>query len=143
MITVNYEVVSPAEVEIDGKQVTVAGTPIKAYYTTGNPGDAEKDEKAKARTRALFENMGLDPATINFDNIDTKPLLGLELMVLISPDEEEMRANPTAAELAKDKKAQGKVLKNPKTGAVLIDYWPKIREVFGLAATSGSVQVPY
>lgn len=155
MITVNTEVVTPAEVEIDGKQVTVAGVKCTNYYTTtvfGTDGVVDEDKTASQRLRlynpenpndSLLPKLGYPVESINWDNFDTKPLLGKLILTMMEPEVEERRGNPTSADLAKDKKAKGKVLKNPLTGQSLINYWPKVREIFGLAPQQDGVSVAY
>jgi hypothetical protein len=151
MLTINTELVSPQEYEIDGEQVVVAGVKATNYFVTQvNKPDGTIDEEKTANCRAnladptkgLWVKLGLDPNTINWDNIDTKPLLGKLIYTMMSPDKEEKRANPTAAELAKDKHAEGKVLRNPVTNQPLVNYWPKVREIFGVAPSDG-VTVAY
>lgn len=155
MITVNTEVVTPAEVEIDGKQVTVAGVKCVNYYVTtvlGTDGVVDEDKTASKRLQlynpenpgdSLLGKLEYPVESINWDNFDTKPLLGKLILTMMEPEVEERRANATSAELAKDKKAKGKIMKNPKTGQTLINYWPKVREIFGLAPDQGNVSVAY
>lgn len=155
MITLHTEVVSPQEVEIDGKMVNIAGVKSIQYYVTDVKDDPEKTRSCRDRitnndegpNKGLWPKLGLDPATINWDNIDVKPLLGKLILTQMSPDIEPQRKNPTMAQIEAAKKlnkrAEGDPQTNPLTGAPLINYWPKIRQIFGLAPNQGDVNVPY
>lgn len=143
MVTLSWEIVSPQQVEIGDGQYVIAGIKCgDTYYTTSNPKDLTKQENARKRFEEFCTKLGIDPATINWDNVDTKPFLGKLVFVMISPDVEERRKNPTAAQLAANPKAEGDVMRNPINGQPLVDYYPKIREVFGLAPSDG-VTLPY
>lgn len=140
MITLTHEIVSPEEVEIAGEVVTIAGTEIKTYHTVkANPDDEnaeDKNAKNLVRLKKLYSDCG-----IAFDEgqIDNPPLgfVGKNLFVLIYPDEVERRKAPTAEQLAKGQK-QGDIMVNPLTKKPLVNYYPKIGEIFGLApATNG------
>lgn len=147
MITLECEITQPQEVEIDGQQVTIAGVKTKNFYPTTvlEDGVVNEEKTNKSRKRLvdqLWDKLEMDAATINWDNVDVKPLLGKLILTQMEAEVEEKRKSPTAAELAKDKNAQGQVMRNPKTGKALVNYWPKIREIFGLAVQDGT-QVPY
>ena len=161
MVTIDWEVVSPSEYEIGGEMYNIAGVPTKTYHTSAvlpsnQNGLTQEEADAKTAdcqkrftdpTDGLWPKLGLDPATINWDNIDTRPLLGKLVLVQMSPDVEEQRKNPTAAQIEAAKKqgvrAQGDLMKHPITGAKLIKYWPKIREIFGLAPQQDGMQTPF
>lgn len=133
MITIEAEVNTPQEVMIGEKQVTIAGVKAKKYYVTEVKDDPAKTEEKREEVKKLWTDLGLDPSTINWDNIDVSPLRGKLIMTLMSGKKTERRANPTSEQLKKDPKALGPVLKNPATGKALIQWWPQIDEIFGLA----------
>lgn len=152
MLTINWEVKTPAEKEVDGEMILLSGVKMDSYYSVksfdaNGKEDLVKTEKAKENVKELFRLLELNPDEINWDNIDTKPLLGKLCMVLITPDESPMRRNPTASQIEAAKKlgkrAEGDLMLNPKTKKPIIQYWPKVREVFGLAPVQDGVQVPY
>ena len=147
MLTLTCEVVSPATYEIGTETYNIAGVQTKNYYTTAVQGDDERTAECQKRFKALWELFGLDPNTINWDNPDVSPLRGKLILTQMSPDIEPQRKNPTAAQIEAAKKTgarpEGDVQKHPVTGAPLINYWPKIREIFGLAPQQDGVQMPY
>lgn len=139
MITLEFEVVSPEEVEVGGDMFNVAGVKTVGYYTTQVFADAEgnlekdKTENAQKRVRTLYERFGLPSDNINFEN----PVLefkGKTVHALLYSDVTEQRKAPTKEQLAKGQR-QGDVIKNPITGKPLVSYYPKIDEIFGLAQT--------
>lgn len=148
MVTVSYEICEPQEVEIGGEMVSIAGVSCDSYFPTTvlNPDHSvneEKTESARKRFKEFYTLLGLNPEEINWDNVDVSPLKGKVVLTMMSPDEQEQRANPSAAELAKNPKAQGKTLRNPVNNKPLVQYWPKVREVFGLAPNQNVVGNPY
>jgi hypothetical protein len=143
MVTVETEIVTPEEVEIDGEMVTISGVKAKNYFVTEVKDDAEKTTKRRETFQHFWSVILEIKEPINWDNIDTKPMLGKLVMTFMEPEEEERRADPTAAERAKDKNAKGKVLINPKTRRPMVNYWPKIREFFGLAPNQDGVKMAY
>jgi hypothetical protein len=158
MLTLEMEVVSPETVEVAGEEINIGGVKTKNYYvTTILKDDGSVDEKATAEQRekyltgvesGLLPRLGIDPATINWDNIDAKGLFeGKLVLTQMSPDIEPQRKNPTSAQIAAAKKMntrpEGDVQKHPITGKTLINYWPKVREVFGLATSQGTTGQPY
>lgn len=138
MITINWEIVAPTEVEIGGEMVNVAGVKTQpTYHTSGNSADPEKDTKNKAAIKELFGKFKLDNENINYDNIDAKPFLGLTAFCTVKAKMVEDRKTPTAKQIEDAKKkgtrAEGDVMTNPVTGAKLVKYWPEIGQIFGLA----------
>lgn len=154
MITLNWEIASPGEVEIGGNMVNIAGVKPRPTYHTVAAMDAEGevDEEKTAikhtQIKELYEKFGLTSEDIgSMDNPDTSKLLGKACYCLVKAKVTEQRKPPTAAQVEAAKKAgnkfaQGDVMKNPVTGKDLVDYWPEITEIFGLALT-GSVAAPY
>lgn len=152
MVTLELEVNSPQEVEIGGEMVNIAGVKAKTYFVSKviNADGSINEEKTKAcqdKIKELWTKMGLDPETINWDNIDYKPLLGKLVLTMMSSDEDEMRKNPTTAQIEeakkKNKRAEGEILKNPITGKAIIRYWPQVREIFGLSPNQDGATVAY
>lgn len=137
MITLEFEVDRPEEVEIGGEQFNVAGVKVQpAYYTTRNPNDSEKEANAQKRVNELYSLFGLDNSVIDFDN----PSLGFKGKLVharLYSEERVQRKTPTAAQIAEAKKTgkqpEGDVLKHPITGIPQVSYFPKIGEIFGLA----------
>ena len=147
MITWKAEVVSPADVEIGDKTYNIAGVKTINYLVTevkdGEGIDAFKTEACRERVSEFWKKLGLDPQSINWDNIDVKPLVNLKIYTQMEPEINERHKNPTAAQLAEGKakglkKIEGDIMKNPLTGKPIIQYFPKIREVFGIVP-DGSV----
>lgn len=141
MLTLTFEVVSPTDAEVGTKTYNIAGVQAKRYYVTEVKDNAEKTENCRARVRELWTLLGLDPESINWDNIDCTPLLGLLVFCQMSPDAEPQRKNPTAAQIEaakkENKRPEGDIMKHPITGQPLVNYWPQIREIFGLAPSDG------
>lgn len=140
MVTLDTEVVQPAEVEIAGEQVNIAAVKAKYYIVTSvvnEDGSLNEEKTAKARERAkeILTNLGY--TTINWDNIDVTPLRGKLILTLMESEITERRKNPTSSQIeaakAKGIRAEGDVMKHPVSGKPLVQYWPKIREIFGLA----------
>lgn len=137
MITLKFEVVSPSEREIGGEVYSVAGVKCEGYFTSSVMGDAEKTTKKRQGIDLLHEKFGLEKTNINYDNIDVKPFLSKCVYAVVDCKPEEKRKAPNAEQIAKNQK-QGDVMKNPITGKALVDYWPKLGEIFGLADVSMS-----
>lgn len=141
MITLACEVVQPDEVEIGGVMFNIAGTPTKNYYTTQTE-DEEKTANARKRVTDLLTLLGIDTSNLNWDNLgpQLEPLKGKLILTMMSCTIQERRKNPTAAQIEAAKKQGltdfrniGDVMKHPVSGKALINYWPKIDEIFGLA----------
>lgn len=152
MVTLTCEVVQPEEVEVNGETVTISGVKTTNYYVTTSL-DKETKEVDEGKTAAnrdkfksLWSMMGLNPDEINWDNVDTKPMLGKLLLTQMESEMQERRKNPTATQIAAAKakgvRAEGDIMKHPVTGKSLVQYWPKIREVFGVKESDG-VSVAY
>ncbi len=154
MLTVTCELYHPQEVEIDGKQVTIAGVETTNYFITENPGDEEKTVASRQRCMDNFwtkvhtpeelENAHKEP---NWENIDTKHLLGRLVLTQMEATTQERTKSPTAEQIAKAKanktKPVGDLMKHPVTGKTLINYWPKINEFFGLAQEQDKMEIAY
>ncbi len=156
MVTIETEVISPQEVDIAGEMVSIAGVTCKSYYVTGvyDPAKQALDEtKTSDKQNKFVQNvatpLGITKEEIDWNNLNTlkEKVMGKLVLTLMSPDEEEERANPTSDEIAQAKakgiRPEGRLLKNPVTGKTLIKYWPKIREIFGLSPNQDGMQVPY
>lgn len=159
MLKISWETVSlngSQEVQIGSETFNIAGVETDTYHVTTNlKADKTIDNDATAKSQKRFKKMMEDlefTEDLNWDNL--KPQLEPYLMsklvfCYMTPDEVERTADPTADELnaglaqgLKLKEIKGRVLKNPKTGRILIDYYPKVREVFGLAPQDG-MQMAY
>lgn len=138
MITLRFEIVSPETVNIAGEEFIVAGAETSpAYYVTKSVNesgevDIEKTETIKKRLDDLCVKFGL-PLITDPEN----PALGFKgkcVWALVQSDVVEKRKSPTAEQLAAGQR-QGDVICNPITGKPLVNYYPKIAEIFGLAPT--------
>lgn len=152
MITVTWEVVAPQEVEVGGELVNIAGVQTTEYYSTATIDkdsesgfDDEKTKNARKRVQELYTTLGIEEA-IDWENPDTKPLLGKCAYVGMKSDVNERRKTPTLAQIEACKKAgkrpEGDLMTHPITGAKLTDYWPKVTDVFGHCAEE-SVSAAY
>jgi hypothetical protein len=159
MITLDWEIDSPAEKEIGDMGIFIlAGLKLgKTYYSTSNPNDLEKQEKSR---KFLFNkdpnSMGLFFAfelpsedKIDWDNIQKLKdyFYGMKQMCYISADVVEKRKTPTREQIerakAMKKEPEGDVCVNPKTGLALLNYYPKVRQMFGLVEGQKKVNAPY
>jgi len=144
MLTLNFEVVSPQEKEVAGEMVSLAGVKAKKYYVTSaldesGDVDVEKSERCVETINKLADSLGIE--SLDLSNIDTKPWLGKLCLVQMSSNVTEQRKTPTASQIEAAKKAgkrpEGDVMKHPVSGKNLIEYWPQIDEIFGLASSDG------
>ena len=151
MVTVNMEVISPDEVEVGGTLYNIAGVPTKNYYTTQTD-DEEKTANARKRLTDLLTILGLDTSALNWDNLgpQVQELKGKLVLTMMSSQPDTRRKTPTAAQIEAAKKQGlkdfsqiGDVMKNPVTGKPLINYWPRIDEIFGLAPDQTGGGKPY
>ena len=141
MITLECEVVAPEEVEVGGVMFNIAGVNTKNYYTTKTD-DEEKTINARKRVTNLLTLLGIDTSNLDWDNLgpQIKPLEGRVILTMMSAQIQERRKTPTASQIEAAKKQGltdfrnlGDVMKHPITGKSLINYWPKIDEIFGLS----------
>lgn len=158
MITLDWEVVLPTDVEVAGEMVNIAGVKCKSYYnvTVFDEGEIDKDKTSKVRLRlhnpnkkdGLFDMLDIKPEDINWDNPDVDVLKGKAFFVMMEPKVEEKRKNPTLVELEEARKKgihpskAGAIMKHPVTGKPIVDYWPEIKQIFALAP-EGSVGTAY
>lgn len=136
MITLEFEVQLPDEVDIAGEKVTVAGLSIKHYLTTMNLQDSEKSANALKRLigdgnkKGIYQLFGLPTDNFNPEN----PVLGFKgklVHVRIGVDEQASRKDPTPEQVKKGE--LGDIIKNPVTKEPVLFYPPKIEEIYGLA----------
>lgn len=134
MITLKFEVHAPQTANIAGTEYVVAGVEIPFYTVTKSINadgvvDEEKQENVKKRLNALYAQFGL-PEPTDLEN-PTLGFKGKKVWALLSSDKQEKRKAPTAEQAARGE--EGEVITNPITGQPLINYWPRINEIFGLA----------
>lgn len=133
MATLSFEIVSPTEMEVGGKMITFAGTPLKHYVVTTALEDgavnAEKTASCQERVKDLFEKFGVDFSGFNPENPDFSGLVGKQVWALLVSDRSEKRRDQTAEQKAKGE--LGSIIKDPITGKDLIQYFPKIDSFFG------------
>lgn len=163
MITVECEVLQPTEKEVGGEMVDVSGVKTINYFTTKVIGDDEKTAKNVARLtgtgdavnppgliRVLFPDNPEYADKFDPENPDAEMLKAMKGKIILTqmyPEEVEKRKDPTSEQITKakesKKKAQGDVMKNPITGKPIINYWPKIGTIFGLAPAGIGEKQPY
>jgi hypothetical protein len=136
MLKLTAEVVSPEVVEVGEDDVNIAGVETTNYYVVTNfnkdgTEDEEKTTKSRERLETLYNNLGLDYKSIDFDNPDASVFRGLVVLSSMRGEFNEQHAAPTRAQVAKN--LPGDVMKNPKTGQTLGFYKPTISEIFGIA----------
>jgi hypothetical protein len=140
MIHYKSEVVTPATVDIGGKETNIAGVETDQYLivTTLKNGevDAEKTAANRERLETFWTNCGQDFSKFDTQNPDLSWMKGIVLLVAMGCDVEAQRKSPTPEQVAN--KQQGDIMKNPITGKDLVYYKPKVTEVFGVQPkTSG------
>lgn len=136
MITFDFEIVSPEEMQVGDEMFNVAGVKLTQYFPTqvieNGQLDVEKTQKAAARLQDFYKKCGVSFDGFNPENPDVSSFKGKLIWALLNPDVREQRKSPTSAQLAAGQR-EGDIIKNPITGEPLLSYYPKIGEVFGLA----------
>lgn len=165
MLVMDCEVISPETVDVAGELINIAGVKTKNWYVTKVLGDDDKsietsenmlerltgkDAERPGLLRILFPDNPEYADDFNPENPDINVLKkaeGLCVLTAMSSKAEERRATPTAAQIeaAKStrKRAQGDVMKNPRTGKPLVSYRPQINEIFALAPEGSGANKPY
>lgn len=149
-LIMEFEVVAPQEVEVAGEMVTLAGVKVKNYYPVtvfeddGKTIDETRTKDARERLVKLYvDGFGITDVDIDYNNPDTKVLLGKPAYAHLKPEVTEQRKAPNATQIEAAKKLgkrpEGDLLKNPITGKVLIKYWPRLEEIFGPAPAGGTM----
>jgi len=143
MITLTLETVgllkndntTTSEVDIGGELFMITGIKIIKYYPTivldGNDIDEDKTREAQKRVKDLFEKFGMDNSNINFEN----PVLefkGKQIMVYLQDEAKPKRRSPTKAQLDVGVR-EGEIVVNPITREPVIDHWPSLNRIYGLA----------
>lgn len=136
MITFQFEVMSPQTVTINGEEITVAGAKIThravtQSKTANGEVDVIKTEKMAQRLEALYKAFGLDFSAFNAENADTSGFEGKKVWAFVDHEIVEQRKSPTAEQIAN--KQLGDIAVNPVTGDKLQNFYPGIKEFFGLA----------
>lgn len=155
MITLEMEVVAPETYDVAGQLVDIAGVKTTSYYTTVNLQDSEKSARAleacKELFRRLFPNHPERADKFNPENPDLTGLKGLCVLTQMNSRTQEQRKTPTAKQIEDAKKAgqrpEGDIMKHPVTGKPLIQHWPNLVEIFGVApanvAAKATANKPY
>ena len=144
MVHIKCEVVAPTEYEIDGENVNLAGVKTDNYYTTqhefedGSIDGVKTEDDHDRVMKMLFTPLDIEESAIDWDNINVDLLLkGKVILTQMSAEVTEQRKTPTKAQVdaakAKGVRPVGDIMKNPKTGRVLIQYKPVIKQIFGVA----------
>jgi len=135
MIHFKCEVVTPATVGINGKEVNIAGVETDQYYivTTLEGGKVNEEKTAGNRERleTLWTNCGQDFSKFNPENPDLSWMKGKVILTAMACDSEPQRKTATPEQLANNQK--GDIMKHPINGNDLVYYKPKISEIFCLA----------
>lgn len=130
------------EVDVGGESYMIAGVRITSYYPTivlnkdGEGIDEEKTKKAQERVKEVYGKFGLDNTNINFEN----PALGFKgklFMALLFGDPQPQRRSPTKEQLDRGIR-EGEVILDPVTRQPVINYYPKIDRIYGLAAAEAN-----
>lgn len=144
MLTIECEVVSPTSYEIPGVgEVNIQGVKAVVYQTYkvfGEDGqvDVEKTAKAQERCKKLLLDLEIPEEDINWDNLGpvVAGLKGKLIMTNMKSKVDKERKTPTVAQIEEarktGKRAEGDIMRHPKTGKELIKYWPNIVEVYGI-----------
>lgn len=138
MITRKWEIVSPETIEINGKQVEIAGVELNPQYVVirnNNPDgtkDVEKSNKSIGRFLNERHNLGLNAEEVD----DEAPPLDLEGKIvdaICDAEESVMRERSVNGKPGKE------IL--DANGNKIVRYYPKVVEILGMS----SVQVnrPY
>lgn len=151
MITFDWEVVEPQEVEINGEMVNIAGIKTKTYNVVTNFVDGVIDDAktnaSRERVKKLYEDAGLSTEGLDYENLNVDGFKGLAFYVKMDSSITEQRKTPTAAQIEAAKKsgkrAEGDIMKNPVNGKVLVNYYPQVREIFGLCPTVGKANIAF
>ena len=141
MITLQFEINSPQEVEIAGEQVNVASAktlPKWLVLQVAEDGvvDAAKTADAVERAKEFYRLCGMELTD------PENPTLGFKGKLFhaqIYNKADEKRKTPTAEQKKAGK--QGDILKNPITGKDEIRNQPAIAKIYGPA--EGDVNKPY
>jgi len=151
MVVLTFEVLAPQEVEIAGEATNIAGVKCDSWYVTtvfdGDQIDQEATKKARDKFKQLCGWLDVDVESINWENIDTKPFIGKTILSMMEGRADIQRKTPTMEQIAAakklGKKPEGDILKNPVTKEPLVQYWPRIVEVFGAAPEGAGSNQPY
>lgn len=145
MITLTFETIgllkndstTTSEVDVGGDLYMISEVKITNYYPTivlSPEGiDETKTHKAQERVKELYEKFGMDNTNINFEN----PVLGFkgkQVMVYLQDEAKLKRRSPTKAQLEQGI-TKGEGIINPVTHEEVVDHWPRINRIYGLAAS--------
>lgn len=138
MIEVVWELVEPQSVQVGEHEVNIAGVECRKYYTISKKDDETGkviDVQGKEQLTFLFNQVGV--TDIDWENPPVQYLLGKCFLTCVECKVEPRRATPTAAQVEAGKKAnkkpEGTIMNNPLTGLPMVNYWPEVKEVFGLS----------
>lgn len=164
MLTLEWEIVSPSEKEIGGDMYEMAGissNPMNhLYWKTKDLNDEAKSANALERLVSKGDPQGVlrtmlpemsdlvdafNPENPSQEILDA--LKGLCVFVQMAPDIVPQRKNPTSVQIAEAKKtgkrAEGDIQKHPISGKPLVEYRPKVKEIFGVAPKEVGAGKPY
>lgn len=136
MITLEMEVVTPASKDIGGEEYNLAGCKTTNYYSLkafdeDGTEDTEGTKKCQKRITDLYTAFGLTPPTDFNSPLDVSGFKNKIVLTQMNSKPDYQRKTPTAEQIAKGER--GSVQKHPITGKDLINYWPQVQEIYGLA----------
>jgi hypothetical protein len=154
MITLNFEIVVPEEVEIDGELVNVTGVKVRPFYIithvyskterdgNGNPIIDKELTVTKQKSAAeVLNSLGFE-SPYDWDNLGAM-VAGLKGKIILAAVESEMvpkTKTPTSIQIQegiargfRKEQIHGDTMINPITKRPLVDYWPKIVSIFGIS----------
>lgn len=141
MITLKFEIRSPATVNVAGEDINIAGVEVPFYATTQNLSEPDKDQSLYARVfhsdnadeLSLYQLFEITlPDDFDKENPPVDLLKGKFLYAQVKSDSRAQRKSPTAEQL-KNGIREGDVMVNPKTKKPLMSHYPKIVELYGIA----------
>lgn len=138
MVEITWELVEPASVLIGEHEVNIAGVESRAYYTISKT-DADTGKKVSAsgkeKLEFFFSQVGV--TDVDWENPPVQHLLGKCFLTCVECRPDPRRKTPTATQVETskrlNKKPEGDMMTNPVTGLPMLNYWPEVKEVFGLS----------
>lgn len=147
MVEVMWELVEPASVLVGEQEVNIAGVESRAFYTiTRKDPDTDKTITASGKEKLQFFFNQVGVTDIDWENPPVQHLLGKCFLTCVECKPDPRRKTPTAAQVEAGKKAnkkpEGDIMINPVTGLPMNNFWPEVKEVFGLSP-DGHVAMAY
>lgn len=131
MITREFEIVSPEEVEVGDRKYNVAGQTIPQYRTTRINGDDTKSDKCWSSFRDELLVTGFDPEAEVDDENPPLEFKGKSFSAILYGKEDTARQSPTLEQRAKGIKIGDPIL--DADGNEIKTYQIQIESILGLA----------